>query len=153
MPRITPFEIIETPQYTCVTFKTKVNHDEMIETVQFAVELVEKFVDDNDLGPLDTPYLSIPEADEENFEIEIGVPVLRDFDENEQIKKGYIVEGKKIMTYYMGDNSLMQAMYDELFLLVRKNDYTIIDNVYEYYLNGPEYGKNHLLTKVMVPIK
>jgi effector-binding domain-containing protein len=153
MPRITPFEFIETPEYITAIIKEQINHDNVLEKLTSFYETLDDFVIENELRAIDTPYLSIPDVDDDYFYIEVGIPVINDFVESNRVKKGIIPAGKKIMTYYMGDNDLMQVLYDELFNLIEKMSLEIDNNVYEYYLNGLEYGKNHLLTKIIVPIK
>ncbi|WP_423362799.1 GyrI-like domain-containing protein [Mycoplasma sp. P36-A1] len=153
MPRITPFEIIDTPEMISAIFCDKVEHEQLIHIIDHAVNTVEDYVVENRLQPVDTPYLTIPNVNDIHFEIEVGIPVQKVFKESKDIKVGTIPSGKKIVTYYIGDNALMQSLYDELFNEIKEKGHKIDGNIYEYYLNDLDFGKNNLLTKIVVPIK
>lgn len=104
----------------------------------------------------DTPYvafLNFKAMNDQNMHVEIGIPVSRQLPAKEGIQSKVLPETKIVFAYFRGDYSEMIPFYDDMLKWVKEQGMEIIGDTYEYYLNGPGYPMEEMLTRVELPIR
>jgi effector-binding domain-containing protein len=104
--------------------------------------------------PAGAPFVAYYNMNMFNLDIEIGFPVKRTLDGNEEIRAGTQPAGKYAITMHQGPYSKIRPAYNTLTKKVKDEGYQASGVAYEYYLNDPMNTKaNDLLTQVVFPLK
>ncbi len=149
MPRITDIFLIDSAEQLAVASRSIISPAEIPAVIGRHFEHLGRHVEDKGLSAADTPFVRILGLSPEKLEVTVGLPV-REAEEGRGIQKFLIPAGPKIICYWQGDNSQMFPLYEEMNDFAGQRNLTVKEGLFEYYLNGPEYGKEKLLTKVMM---
>ena len=104
--------------------------------------------------PADMPFVAYYNMDMDALEVEIGVPVSREFDGTEDIQSGEIPAGKKVAAMLQGPYSDLTKLYDAMNQWMANRAIEPTGVVYEFYYNSPEEVlESELLTKVVFLVK
>jgi len=153
MPRITDFIIVETPSQHVLVIEKTVNELEM---VQFFVDSIFKlgtYIREHDCIPADIPFMQVVDAKCGAIKVCVGNAVPKEIQGYNEIRNRTMPSGKKVICYYQGSNAEMDSFYKEFDEYISNNGYKKLSSYFEFFLNGPEYGTDKLLTKVMCVIE
>jgi len=150
MSRITDIYLIDTAAQEAIAIHSKVSIAEIPAIIGEGFMKLDEYIKSIGIVASDTPFLQIIGTDPNSIEITAGMTVPATVHGNGEIEDFLIPAGKKIFCYWQGDNSDMSSLYEEMKSYANEIGYEIQEGFFEYYLNGPEYGTNKLLTKVVM---
>lgn len=153
MSRITDIYLIDTLEQNALIKRVKTPTEKIPEMLSQGFAELSTYIQNNDVALADTPFLRIVDGDSDSVEIIIGMAVAQKVKPQGELEAFIIPAGKKIFAYWLGDNSQMMPLYEEMITFTQKSGYKAQDNFFEYYLNGTEYGKENLLTKVVMVLE
>ena len=153
MPRITDFFLVDTPAQDTVVIHSKIPEDQIPSFIGESFMKLGEYINQEGLTGSDCPFLRISGDGSGYVTVMVGNAVPKSISGNKEISGYTIPAGRKLFCYYQGDNSLMAPVYEEMEMYLSENGYAIDGGIFEYYLNGPEYGMDKLLTKIMVVLK
>jgi len=153
MSRITDIFLIDTAEQEAIAIHSKVSVAEIPAIIGEGFIKLDEYIKSKGIVASDTPFLQIIGADPNAIEITAGMTVSETIHGNGEIKDFLIPAGKKIFCYWQGDNSDMSSLYEEMSSFAKDLGYEIQGGFFEHYLNGPEFGVDKLLTKVVMLLK
>jgi len=153
MSRITDIFLIDTAEQEAIAIHSKVSVAEIPAIIGEGFIKLDEYIKSKGIVASDTPFLQIIGADPNAIEITAGMTVSETIHGNGEIKDFLIPAGKKIFCYWQGDNSDMSSLYEEMSSFAKDLGYEIQEGFFEHYLNGPEFGVDKLLTKVVMLLK
>jgi len=153
MSRITDIFLVDTAKQEAIAIHSKVSVAEIPAIIGEGFMKLEEYIKSKGMEASDTPFLQISGTDPNSIEITAGMTVTKTVHGNGEIEDYLIPAGKKIFCYWQGDNSDMSPLHEEMQSFVKNLGYEIEEDFFEYYLNGPEYGEDKLLTKVVMLLK
>lgn len=153
MARITDIYLVDIPAEDALIIKGKVSAEEIPKFIGEAFIKLEDYAKSKGVVTSDTPFLRIADIDSNSFEIIAGMTIPEEIKGFEEIENCLIPAGKRIFCYWLGDNSQMQQLYEEMVSFAEGVGYEAEMGFFEHYLNGPEYGVDKLLTKVVMFLK
>lgn len=153
MPRITEIFFVDTPEQYALTVQSKVHESQIPETIGQSLLKLEEYFEGKNLIASDSPFLQVSGQDPEALDIMVGICIPRPNNGLGDVKGHLIPAGKKIFCYYQGDSAQILSVYQEMQDFAARKGYELDDGGFEYFLNGPEYGLDKLLTKVLVSLK
>lgn len=152
MPRISPFELIETSDQPTVYVRSSLTENDISKFISKGLRALESYLAEKDVIASDVPFLSMNGTAADELEGTLGLILPHPVEGDHDVTSGTMKGGKKIFCYYQGPNDLMGPFYGELEEFIQSKGYET-DGIYEFFMNGPEFGKERLLTKVLVPIR
>ena len=152
MSRITDIYLVDTLEQNALIKRVKTPTEKIPEMLSQGFTELSEYIKNNKVSLVDTPFLQIIDGDAEMVEIIIGMAVAEKIQPHGDLESFTIPAGKKIFAYWLGDNSQMMSLYEEMITFVQNLGYKPQDNFFEYYLNGKEYGQENLLTKVVMAL-
>jgi len=152
MPRITDFIIIETDNQPVLTIEKTVTPEEIVPFFVESIYKIGDFIKTNRLLPADVEYMRVNVVSD-ILTVTVGTAVITPLVGIGEIKSDIIPAGKKVVCYYQGSNNEMDSFYQEMETFIIENGYERVGAFYEHFLNGPEYGTEKLLTKVVALVK
>jgi effector-binding domain-containing protein len=147
-------EIKNLPEQPILSIRTHSSMISLPKVLGKAFEKLEARLKELGEDPSGAPFVAYYNKNMLNLDIEIGFPVKRKLDGNEEIKAGTQPAGKYAMTMHQGPYSKIRPAYNALTKNVKDGGYHATGVAYEYYLNDPGTTKpNDLLTQVVFPLK
>lgn len=153
MPRISDIFVIDTPGQRALAVSAVVAESGIPAFVGDGFARLGQHIASMGGAAADTPFLRIVADDPSALQLMVGTAVSSTVKGAGDIADFLIPAGKKMLCYYQGDNSLMGPVYDELRDFANKRGFVLDRGVFEYYLNGMEFGQDRLLTKIVIPIE
>lgn len=153
MPRISDIFIVETPAQRALAISAVVAESGIPAFVGDGFARLGQHIASMGGAAADTPFLRIVADDPRALQVVVGTAVSGTVKSAGDIADFLIPAGKKLLCYYQGDNSLMGPVYDELQDFANKRGFAPGRDVFEYYLNGMEFGQDRLLTKIVIPLE
>lgn len=153
MSRITDIYLIDTLEQNALIKRIKTPTEQIPEMLSQGFAELSKYIQNNHVSLTDTPFLQIIDGNEESVEIIIGMAIAEKIIPSGELELFTIPAGKKVFAYWLGDNSHMLPLYEEMITFAQNANYKPQDGFFEYYLNGNEYEKENLLTKVVMLLK
>lgn len=150
MSRITDIYLVDVPAENALVINGKVSVEKIPEFIGEAFMKLEEYIKSKGVVESDTPFLQIVGNDPSSIEIMAGMTVTKEIRGSGEIEDYGIPSGKRIFCYWLGDNSEMSPLYDEMIRFAKDFGYEVEEGFFEYYLNGPEHGTDKLLTKVVM---
>ena len=150
MARITDIYLVDVPAENALIVNGKVSVPDIPGFIGDAFITLEEYIKDQGMIQSDTPFLQITGNDPNSFEIMAGITVSKEVKGSGEIRNYCIPAGKRIFSYWLGDNSEMPPLYDEMAVFAKELGYETAEGCFEYYLNSPDYGLDKLLTKVVM---
>lgn len=153
MPRVSSIEILKQMKQPTIAIRTRTKVDDLPMLIGQSYGRLGAYL--HELGEFmtDVPYVAYHNMDMENLDVEIGFPVFRELPEKDDIKAGFIEEGKALFCMYRGSYQEMGPVYDEMAKWINDNGYESKGMSYEYYYNGPGFPESEYLTKIIMPLK
>jgi len=103
----------------------------------------------------DTPYLLYEDFDnmtDDHIVAEVVLAVPRLLPGKGEIQSKMLPETKVIFAYYKGDYNDMPPFYLEMMKWAKDQSLELTGDSHEYYLNGPGYPMEEMLTRVEMPV-
>ncbi|QQO08855.1 GyrI-like domain-containing protein [Breznakiella homolactica] len=150
MPRITEFFLVDTPAQDTAVISAPIPERDIPEFIGRAFAEIGSTLWQEGSIAADCPFLRIIPAEPGILNVTAGTAVSKPIIGSGDVIPWQIPAGKKLFCYYQGDNALMEPVYGELAAFAKDRGFVMEEGVFEYYLNGPEYGTDKLLTRVMV---
>lgn len=97
-------------------------------------------------------YLDFENMAGKTFVLEITFPVSKPYPGKGDILSKSVPEEKVAFAYYRGHYNDMPPFYDDLIKWIKERGLRLKGDVYEYYLNGPHYPMEDMLTRVVMPL-
>ena len=152
MPKITEIFLFETPSQNAAAVQAVIPVTEIPSFLISGMEKLEKFMIESKLIPCDAPFVKIVPESENELSITAGIAVAKSFEPKDGISCVEIPDGKKLICYYQGNNAEMGPTYDEIFAFAQQRGLKPGKDIFEYYLNGTDFGVEKLLTKIVLPV-
>lgn len=152
MPRISSFELIETADQPMVYVRSSLMENEIPKFIAKGLRTLEAHLAEHNVTAAEVPFLSINVTADDMLEGTLGLILPHALKGEGDVKSGTMKGGKKIFCYYQGSNDLMGPFYQELEEFLQSKGYEI-DGMYEFFMNGPEFGTDKLLTKVLASLR
>jgi effector-binding domain-containing protein len=147
-------EIVEQEPQPTLSIRTRTSVKELPQELGKAFSAIGQYLGQLDAGPAGAPYAAYFDFNMDDFEVEIGFPVVKPLPEKEQIKNTEIPGGKLARCLYTGPYNKIEPAYTALTEFVEENGYEATGVAYEFYLNGPgEVAPEELLTQIVFPLK
>ena len=147
-------EINELPEQLVLAVRTRSSVFKLPKVLAITFEKFDKRFKELGEEPVGAPFVAYYNMNMFNLDIEIGFPVTKVLQDDQEIKAGIIPAGKFAMTEHQGPYNKIRPAYDALKRFVKSEGYQATGVAYEYYLNDPAITKpNDLLTRVVFPLK
>lgn len=150
MPRISAFQLIETSDQPMIYVRGTMDSGDLSEFINDGLTKMTELLLRSDVTASDVPFLSI-EDDGEGPVAVLGLVLPRKVEGTEEVRSGTLRGGKKVTFYYQGSNEDMSRTYGELAGFLESNGLEPI-GMYEFFVNGTEFGEDRLLTKIVVSL-
>jgi effector-binding domain-containing protein len=147
-------EIKDLPEQPILSTRTHSSMISLPKTLGKAFEKLEARLKELGEEPSGAPFVAYYNMNMLNLDIEIGFPVKRPLEGNEEIKAVSQPAGKYAMTMHKGPYNKVRPAYNALTKKVKDEGYQTTGVAYEYYFNDPGNTKgSDLLTQVVFPLK
>jgi len=106
--------------------------------------------------PADLPFLLYEDFDhmtEDHIVTEVVFAVSRLLPEKGDIKSKILPEMKVVSAYFRGDYNDMPPLYQDMMKWAKDQNLELTGDSFEYYVNGPNYPSEEMLTKVEMPVR
>lgn len=153
MPRVSDISYLYQREQHTLIVRSTVNVSELPQLIGEAYHQITKYLSDVALLPAGIPFVCYHNMDLEHLEVEIGFPVEANLAGQQEIQEGLIPGSRIVTAIHRGPYSEMNTTYDEMASWMEEHQLTPAGPVYEYYLNGPEFPPEELLTRIVFPIR
>ncbi|NLC84129.1 MAG: GyrI-like domain-containing protein [Ruminococcaceae bacterium] len=141
-------QIVETEKQPVLSVSVTTSIRNLPNVVGPAFGKVAAYIVEKGEEPLGPAFIAYFNMDMENLNIELGFPIAREIEGNDDIVLRYIPAGKKAIGYHKGAYNELGSMYERLTRFITEKGYNPSGVVYEYYYNSPEeVPESELLTK------
>ena len=147
-------EINELPEQPVLAVRTRSSVFKLPKVLGIIFEKFDKRFKELGEEPAGAPFVAYYNMNMFNLDIEIGFPVTKVLQDDQEIKAGKIPAGKFAVVMHQGPYSKIRPAYDALKKFIKSQDKKATGVAYEYYLNDPKITKpEDLLTRVVFPLK
>lgn len=153
MPRVSSFEILNKREQPVLTIQRTVSARELPQTIGQGYAKMEQYLTGQKQHLANPPYVAYYNMDEKALQVELGFPVAREYPGEGDIKYGVLPGGKVLSCIYRGPYEQMQPTYMEMMEYIKSKGLTGRGISLEYYLNGPEFPPEEMLTMIEMPIE
>jgi len=150
MARITDIYLVDVPSENALVINGKVSVAEIPGFIGDAFMKLAEYIKGKGMVGSDTPFLQIAGNDPNSIDIMAGMTISKEVKGSREIENYCVPAGKRIFCYWLGDNSEMSPLHDEMVAFAKESGYGVEEGFFEYYLNSPDYGLDKLLTKVVM---
>ncbi|SHJ50246.1 effector-binding domain-containing protein [Dethiosulfatibacter aminovorans DSM 17477] len=147
-------EVVEQEAQKTLAIRTRSSMDELPKAIGMSYKKIYEYISET-VPEFDTvPYVGYFNMDLNDLDVEIGVPVDKDFDEREDMKMSEIPAGKYATTLHVGPYSDLKVAYEVLMKWIEGQDLEVTGIGYEYYLNDPQITPpEDLETEILFQLK
>lgn len=156
MPRITEIFLVETPtQHALAIWADRNSSISMLAFIRQSFIALAAHLKKIDVTPAGPPFLHIADDgdDPEALHIMVGIAVPHALGGSGDIQPLTLRAGEKALCYWQGDPAGPAVVYEEMQQFAAAQGRDAERSVFEYSLNGLEYGEDRLLTRVVIPLK
>ena len=144
-------KILNQPSQPILSITAKTPQSDLKKVQETALNSIISYLRNLDKGPSGPPFTVFYDMDINNLDIEIGYPVERKTNGQNEVVSGEIPEGKYVSCVYKGDHDEIESAYEALMIYANENGYETIGTCYEFYLNCNE--PENMEIKIMFPLK
>lgn len=153
MPKMSRIQMLKQREQPTLTIRMITKVEELPRVIGESYGKIAAYL--NEIGELmsDVPFVAYHNMDMQNLDVEMGFPVAQPLPGKDEVKPGFIPEGKIIFCMYRGPYAEMEPVYIEMSQWFGQNECQPSGVAYEYYYNDPEFPENEWLTKIVMPLK
>ena len=153
MPRVSDINVLTQREHPTLFVRTTTSADQLPTLIGESYEKIEAYLKELDRDPAGVPFVCYHNMDTKQLDVELGFPVEEVLPDKEDIHSGILPAGRIISTFYRGHYGQMKPVYEELTQWMKDHQLEPAGPVYEYYLNGPHFPADELLTQIVFPIR
>lgn len=147
-------QIIESEEQAVLSVKTVTSVSNIPNVVGNVFGSIVNYIMEQGEEPVGPAFIAYYNMDMENLIVEIGFPVAREIEGEDEIVLRYIPAGKKATGFHKGPYAELGPLYERMSNFIGEKGYEPTGVVYEYYYNSPEeIPESELLTKVEFLLK
>lgn len=155
MPRMSENMLLSKREQPVLYIRRETNLEGLFEVIGGGFMKIGSYLEEIGEQPLDTPFLLYENFDsftDERIVAEVVFAVSRLLPEKGEIKSRILPAMQVVSAYYRGDYNEMAPFYQEMMQWAKDKGLALTGDSHEYYLNGPDYPMEEMLTKVEMPV-
>jgi effector-binding domain-containing protein len=146
-------ELIQTEEQPTLCIQVTTRVEELPQLIGKSYGRIMEVAGKHGINLIGAPYVAYFNMDMENLQVEMGFPVDKIIEAEDNVVAGVIPAGKKLATLYTGPYEKMVPAYEQLTQWAKDHNQEPTGVSYEYYLNGPETPPELLQTRIVFPLK
>ncbi len=153
MAKISTIILMEQPEQQVMSIRTTINMKDLADVAgQIYGKIMAHLAKTGELAA-GAPFTCYYNDDLNNLDVEMGFPVARSLQGNDEITARTIPAQRVITGLDLGPYRESDPLFFEMMKWLKDNEYEAQGTIYNYYLNDQNRPESELLTKIVIPVK
>lgn len=155
MPRVSDFRVFYRTEQPVLVIDKIAKADDVPMLILESYFKIEQYLKSINEFLVDAPYVAFHNPkDLNNLDVEMGFPTRKPLKGKDDVRISSLPSGRVLSCMHLGPRTGLKDIYAEMDIWLEKHSIEAVGDIYEHYYNSPfDIAEEHLLTRVVVPIK